>query len=102
MDLLAEPVAVVLGAEGAGLSRLVGERVDVVASIPIHGPVESLNASVAAALAVYEVARMRAGDARLTAAGQPTEEALLLELSCELKPEPGAESNRRSSLQVSD
>lgn len=63
LDLLAEPVAVVLGAEGAGLSRLVGERVDLVASIPIHGPVESLNASVAAALAVYEVARVRAGRA---------------------------------------
>jgi 23S rRNA (guanosine2251-2'-O)-methyltransferase len=63
MDLLAEPVAIVLGAEGSGLSRLVGARVDVTASIPLYGPVESLNASVAAALAVYEVARMRAGPA---------------------------------------
>lgn len=59
LALLAEPVAVVVGAEGGGLSRLVRDRVDVVASIPIHGPVESLNASVAAALAVYEVARVR-------------------------------------------
>lgn len=57
--LLAEPVAIVVGAEGSGLSRLVRERVDVVASIPIRGPVESLNASVAAALAVFEVARVR-------------------------------------------
>ncbi len=60
LALLSEPVAIVVGAEGSGLSRLVHDRVDVVASIPIHGPVESLNASVAAALAVYEVARVRA------------------------------------------
>lgn len=59
MDLLAQPVALVVGAEGAGLSRLVHDRVDVVASIPLFGPMESLNASVAAALAVYEVARAR-------------------------------------------
>ena len=56
LALLSEPVAIIVGAEGGGLSRLVHDRVDVVASIPIHGPVESLNASVAAALAVYEVA----------------------------------------------
>jgi 23S rRNA (guanosine2251-2'-O)-methyltransferase len=59
LDLLTQPVALVVGAEGEGLSRLVRERVDLVASIPIRGPVESLNASVAAALAMYEVARMR-------------------------------------------
>jgi len=65
LDLLAAPVAIVLGAEGKGLSRLVADRVDVVASIPLTDPVESLNASVAASLAVYEVARARgewAGD----------------------------------------
>lgn len=59
LDLLAEPVAIVVGAEGSGLSRLVRERVDMVVSIPIVGPVESLNASVAAALACYEIARVR-------------------------------------------
>ena len=59
LDLLAEPCALVLGAEGAGLGRLVHDRVDVVASIPLHGPMESLNASVAASLAVYEIARVR-------------------------------------------
>ena len=55
-----EPVAVVVGAEGEGLSRLVRERCDVIAGIPIDPRVESLNASVAAALAVFEVARVRA------------------------------------------
>lgn len=62
LDLFTEPVAVVVGAEGGGLSRLVRERCDVVAHIPIHEKVESLNASVAAALALFEVARVRAGD----------------------------------------
>jgi 23S rRNA (guanosine2251-2'-O)-methyltransferase len=59
LALLTEPVALVVGAEGEGLSRLVRERVDVVASIPIVGPAESLNVSVAAGLAAYEVARAR-------------------------------------------
>lgn len=59
LDLLAEPVALVIGAEGAGLSRLAAERCDVLVSIPHRGSVESLNASVASALAVFEVARMR-------------------------------------------
>lgn len=59
LDLLVEPVALVIGAEGKGLSRLVRGRADVVALIPQAGPVESLNASVAAGLAVYELARLR-------------------------------------------
>jgi 23S rRNA (guanosine2251-2'-O)-methyltransferase len=59
LDLLAEPVAVVVGAEGRGLSRLVSERCDVLAHIPIAEGVESLNAAVAASLAVFEVARAR-------------------------------------------
>ncbi len=59
MDLLTRPVAIVVGAEGRGLSRLVRERCDVLASIPMVGTTESLNASVASALACYEVARMR-------------------------------------------
>ena len=60
LDLLSEPCALVLGAEGGGLGRLVRDRVDLVVSIPLHGPIESLNASVAASLAVYEIARVRA------------------------------------------
>jgi 23S rRNA (guanosine2251-2'-O)-methyltransferase len=59
LDLLERPVAVCVGAEGAGLSHLVRERCDVVATIPMVGPTESLNASVASALACYEVARVR-------------------------------------------
>ncbi len=59
--VLGDPVALVLGEEGTGLSRLVKDRVDVVASIPMAGATESLNASVAAAVALYEAARARAG-----------------------------------------
>lgn len=59
LDLLTEPVALVVGAEGRGLSRLVGERLDVVAAIPMAAETESLNASVAAALAAFEVLRAR-------------------------------------------
>ena len=58
-ELLAEPVAVIVGAEGAGLSRLVGESLDAAVAIPLSSEVESLNASVAASLALFELARMR-------------------------------------------
>ncbi len=54
-----EPVCVVMGAEGTGLSRLVRQRCDVVVSIPMHGGVAALNVSAAAALACFEVARRR-------------------------------------------
>jgi 23S rRNA (guanosine2251-2'-O)-methyltransferase len=63
LDLLAEPVAIVVGAEGRGLASLVADRVDVRAAIPLAGGVESLNAAVAVSLACYEVARVRAGGA---------------------------------------
>jgi 23S rRNA (guanosine2251-2'-O)-methyltransferase len=60
-DLAAEGICLVLGAEGAGLSRLVRERCDVIVSIPMAGRLSSLNVSAAAALATYEVARHRQG-----------------------------------------
>lgn len=58
-ELAVEPVCVVLGAEGAGLSRLVRERCDVIVSIPMLGRVSSLNVSAAAALTTYEILRHR-------------------------------------------
>jgi 23S rRNA (guanosine2251-2'-O)-methyltransferase len=59
LDLLAEPVAIVVGAEGAGLSRLAKDRSDLLVSIPMASESESLNASVSAALAAFEVLRVR-------------------------------------------
>ncbi len=59
LPLLTEPVAIAAGAEGSGLSHLVGERVDVLASIPMQSDLESLNVSVAAALAMFEIGRVR-------------------------------------------
>ena len=50
-------VAIVIGNEGKGMSRLVKENCDFIASIPMKGQVNSLNASVAAALIIYEVIR---------------------------------------------
>lgn len=54
------PIALVLGAEGRGLSRLARQRCDAVVSIPLTGSVASLNVAAAAALACFEVARARA------------------------------------------
>lgn len=58
-ELAVEGICLVLGAEGAGLSRLVRERCDMVVSIPMSGRLSSLNVSAAAALATYEIARHR-------------------------------------------
>jgi 23S rRNA (guanosine2251-2'-O)-methyltransferase len=54
---LAGPVVVVVGSEGSGLRRLVAEACDILASIPMVGEVESLNAAVAGSIALYEAWR---------------------------------------------
>ena len=54
-----DPLVLVVGSEGKGLSRLVRETCDVIVSIPMHAATESLNAGVAAGVALYEVARRR-------------------------------------------
>jgi len=59
LTLAAEPVVLVFGAEGRGLSPLVGRRCDMLASIPLRGHLGSLNVAAAAAIATYEVARRR-------------------------------------------
>jgi 23S rRNA (guanosine2251-2'-O)-methyltransferase len=60
VDLATVPLVLVVGSEGKGLSRLVRESCDVVAGIPISSAAESLNAGVAAGIALYEVSRRRA------------------------------------------
>jgi 23S rRNA (guanosine2251-2'-O)-methyltransferase len=60
LALATEPVVVVVGSEGKGLSRLVRETCDQVVSIPMSSAVESLNAGVAAGVTLYEIARQRA------------------------------------------
>lgn len=59
LELATEPLCVVVGAEGRGVSRLVADRADVRCRIPTVGRVGSLNASVAGAVALFEVARRR-------------------------------------------
>ena len=58
-SLANEGICIVLGAEGKGLSRLVRDRCDTIVGIPMLGQVSSLNVSAAAALATYEVTRVR-------------------------------------------
>jgi 23S rRNA (guanosine2251-2'-O)-methyltransferase len=60
LDLATEPIVIVTGSEGKGLSRLVRETCDQIVSIPMSSAVESLNAGVATGVTLYEVARRRA------------------------------------------
>ena len=56
------PIGLVIGNEGEGVSRLVREHCDIVASIPMKGDIDSLNASVAAGVLAYEIVRQRTMD----------------------------------------
>lgn len=55
------PMCVVVGSEGEGVSRVVKEKCDFVATIPMKGDINSLNASVAAGVLMYEIVRQRLG-----------------------------------------
>ena len=59
MNLATESIFIIVGSEGKGLSRLVREKCDLVVSIPMQSSVESLNASVATAIVMYQVAAER-------------------------------------------
>lgn len=58
---LAGPAAIVIGNEGAGMSRLVAQKCDFTVRIPMRGEISSLNASAAAAILLYEAVRRRMG-----------------------------------------
>lgn len=58
---LTGPVGLVIGNEGSGVSRLVREKCDMTASIPMKGDIDSLNASVAAGVLAFEIVRQRMG-----------------------------------------
>jgi 23S rRNA (guanosine2251-2'-O)-methyltransferase len=60
LELADQPLVLVLGSEGRGLSRLSAARCDVLVSIPMRGAIASLNVSAAAALACHEIGRRRA------------------------------------------
>ncbi|MHA7303635.1 23S rRNA (guanosine(2251)-2'-O)-methyltransferase RlmB [Arthrobacter sp. TMN-49] len=63
LTLAQEPVCIVVGSEGKGLSRLVRENCDQIVSIPIDSAMESLNASMAVGISLYEISRQRAAKA---------------------------------------
>ena len=63
LELADAPLVLVAGAEGRGLSRLVAQRCDILTRIPISPAAQSLNAGVAASIALYEVTRARAAAA---------------------------------------
>ena len=56
---LTGPIGVVIGSEGSGVGRLIKEKCDMVAAIPMKGDIDSLNASVAAGVLAYEIVRQR-------------------------------------------
>ena len=61
LPLAPDPLVVVVGSEGKGISRLTREHCDQIVSIPIQSEMESLNASMAVGISLYEIAVGRAG-----------------------------------------
>ena len=59
LELADQPIVIVVGSEGKGLSRIVSETCDAIVSIPISAATESLNAGIAASVTLYEVSRRR-------------------------------------------
>jgi 23S rRNA (guanosine2251-2'-O)-methyltransferase len=60
LELADRPLLIVIGSEGKGLSRLVTEHCDAIVSVPISAAAESLNAGIAASVALYEISKLRA------------------------------------------
>ena len=56
---LTGPIAIIIGSEGFGMSRLVKENCDILLKIPMKGKITSLNASVSSGIVIYEVVRQR-------------------------------------------
>ena len=59
---LTGPIGLVIGSEGEGISRLIREKCDMTAAIPMRGDIDSLNASVACGILAYEIVRQRLGE----------------------------------------
>ena len=62
VEVAVDPLVVVVGSEGKGLGRLTAQRCDLTVRIPMAAQVESLNAGVAAGIALYSIAERRARD----------------------------------------
>ncbi len=65
LEVAVDPMVMVIGSEGQGLGRLVAQTCDVLVRIPMASDTESLNAGVAAGVALYEIARRRRAAGRL-------------------------------------
>jgi 23S rRNA (guanosine2251-2'-O)-methyltransferase len=70
-----QPSALVLGAEGSGLHRLVAENCDVLVKIPMYGRIDSLNVSVAAGVILFEARRQRESSSKFQVPGSKLERA---------------------------
>ena len=75
LELATAPLVLVIGSEGRGLSRIVAQACDVLVRIPIAARTESLNAGVAAGIALYEVAAIRSRPATPLSPGHPATSA---------------------------